>query len=267
MHDYCPNLNELSFDDINKDWIVNFENYLSLTMKSKNARNVHLRNIRAVFNDAIDNDITTCYPFRKVNLRPTPTMKRSLSVVQLRQLFNADVEQYAIIYLDIFKLSFYLIGINMVDLLHLTTDNVINGRIEYIRAKTGRRYSIKIEPECQEIFDRYKGSNYLLSIMDTHKNYKDFIKRMDKALKRIGVINIGKHGKKTIYPYFPHLSTYWARHTWATLASELDIPKDTIAHSLGHGNNTVTDIYINFSEWKIDVANRKVIDFVLYNKV
>ena len=61
-------------------------------------------------------------------------------------------------------------------------------------------------------------------------------------------------------------SMYWARHSWATIAAELDIPKETIAAALGHSSNTVTDIYINFDRAKIDRANRQVLDYVLYNK-
>lgn len=67
-------------------------------------------------------------------------------------------------------------------------------------------------------------------------------------------------------PLFPELTTYWARHSWATIAASLDIPKETIAAALGHGGNTVTDIYIDFDAKKIDEANRRVIDWVLYGK-
>ena len=63
---------------------------------------------------------------------------------------------------------------------------------------------------------------------------------------------------------FPHITTYWARHTWATIAASLDIPKETIAAGLGHGGNTVTDIYIDFDRRKVDEANRRVIDWVYY---
>ena len=61
------------------------------------------------------------------------------------------------------------------------------------------------------------------------------------------------------------LNIHIARHTWATIASELDIPKDTISAALGHGGNSVTDIYINFDQRKVDEANRKVLDYVLYD--
>jgi integrase len=59
---------------------------------------------------------------------------------------------------------------------------------------------------------------------------------------------------------------YWARHSWATVAIDLDIPKDTVAAALGHSSNTVTDVYINFDRAKIDRANRMVLDYVLYDK-
>lgn len=66
--------------------------------------------------------------------------------------------------------------------------------------------------------------------------------------------------------WYPGLTTYWARHTWVAIAASLDIPKDTIAAALGHGETTVTDIYIGFDQNKVDAANRKVLDWVLYGK-
>lgn len=263
MTDFYPDLDSLTFEDINKDWLVSFDAYLSQTMPSKNARNVHLRNIRAVFNDAIDNELTTAYPFRKFSIRPTATAKRSLTADQLRTLFTMDVEPYAEIYKDLFCLAFMMCGINLIDLCKLKRDNIVNGRVEYIRAKTGKRYSIKIEPEMETILQKYRGERYLLDILDTRKDYRNFLKQINNALKRIGTVIVGKHGKKTVKPLFPNLSYYWCRHSWATIASELDIPKETIAHALGHGNNTVTDIYINFDMRKVDRANRQVIDYIL----
>ena len=84
----------------------------------------------------------------------------------------------------------------------------------------------------------------------------------NKLLKRIGEVErVGLGGKKVITPLFPHISTYWARHTWATIAASIEIPKETISHALGHGNDTVTDIYIDFDMNKVDEANEKVINY------
>lgn len=263
---YTEDVERLSFEDITRDWLVSFENFLAKTAPSKNARNIHLRNIRAVFNDAINDEITTAYPFRRFKIRPVPTAKRSLTVEQLRTLFNFPaVEEYARRHLDMFKLMFFFIGINTIDFFNLK--EISNeGRIEYRRSKTGRLYSIKVEPEAMEIINKYRGKEFLLDIHDTYNKHQDYSKHINKALQRIGDTTIGKRGAKTFKPLFPSLTTYWARHTWATLAAELEIPKETIAAALGHGGNTVTDIYINFDRKKVDIANRKVLDWVLYGK-
>ena len=101
--------------------------------------------------------------------------------------------------------------------------------------------------------------------MDEYKDHKNFIHRMNIGLRQIGTLERkGRGGKKFRTPLFPDISTYWARHTWATIAAGLDIPKETIAHALGHAwaTNTTTDIYIRFDERKVDEANRKVIDAI-----
>ena len=59
-----------------------------------------------------------------------------------------------------------------------------------------------------------------------------------------------------------YLSTYWARHTWATLASSIRIPKEVISASLGHSTGSITDIYIEFDQSRIDRANRRLIDYL-----
>ena len=109
----------------------------------------------------------------------------------------------------------------------------------------------------------------MLDILDRYENYRNFTWRMNKNLHEIGKMELieknikGKTRKiKSREPLFPEITTYWARHTWATIAASLDIPKETIAAALGHGGNTVTDIYIDFDQKKVDEANRKVIDFV-----
>ena len=272
MHTYSrmeifegEHLTKLKFEDITKDWLTSFEKFLSETSPSQNARNIHFRNIRAVFNEAIDEDITTAYPFRRFKIRPVATAKRNLKVEDLRMLINYPCEKYAQKYLDMFKLMFMLIGINSIDLCHLK--EISNGRINYHRAKTKRLYSIKVEKEAMEIIEKYRGMNWLLNILDGYNDYHDFTKHMNNALKNIGPLKrSGLGGKKERKPLFPNISSYWARHSWATIASSLDIPRDTIAHALGHGGNTVTDIYIDFDQQKVDDANRKVLDWVLYEK-
>ena len=193
------------------------------------------------------------------------TPKRSLSVEQLRTLISYPSEPTVAKYVDYFVLSFMLLGINMVDLCHLPSIN--DGRIEYNRSKTSRLYSIKLEPEARELIDKHRGKKYLLDALDRYANHKDFVRRLNENLRKVGEMErVGRGGRKLRKPLFPSLSSYWARHTWATIAASLDIPKETIAAALGHGGNTVTDIYIDFDRRKVDEANRRVLDWVLYGR-
>lgn len=243
----------LTFEDISVSWLREFDAFLAKTSTARNARNIHLRNIRAVFNDAINEELITCYPFRKFKIVGEETRKRSLSVEQLRSLFNAELSGADRRYMDCFKIIFMLCGINIVDLCHLPP--LVNGYAEYRRAKTHRLYSIKAEPEVVALIEKYKGEGYALNYVDNCKDYRFFYRHLAAFLRKYGE----DHG-------LPGLSSYWARHSWATIAASLDIPKETIAAALGHGGRSVTDIYIDFDRKKIDEANRKVLDWVLYGK-
>ena len=255
-------------DEINKAWLTAFDNYLAESNPSANARALHFRNLRAVFNYAIDEELTTNYPFRRFKIKTVKTDKRSLSVETLRQILNYPVEDWQVTYRDMFKLSFMLMGINFVDMLNLKREDMREGRIVFNRHKTTRLYSMKVVPEALELIEKYAGETHLLSIMDSRKDYLQYIRQTNNALRKIGDCDRkGLGGKKTHHAICPELSTYWARHTWATIAASLDIPKETIAAALGHGGNTVTDIYIDFDRRKVDEANRKVIDWVLYGKL
>lgn len=248
----------LRFEQVNVEWLHRFNDYLAQTAPSANARSIHMRNFRAVFNYAIDNEITSNYPFRRFKIKGEPTRKRNFDVETLRAIFNADVlDPWMEKYRDLFKLTFMLIGINFVDLCNLT--DVRNGRIEYIRAKTHKPYSIKMEPEIEEFIGKYRGDNHLLNYMDTYKDYRSFYMNTCIGLKAIRERLVEKNVAN-----IDTLTTYWARHSWATIAASLDIPKETIAAALGHSSHTVTDIYIEFDYRKVDEANRRVLNWVLY---
>lgn len=267
----------LSFEMVSKDWLSRFEAWLGSEAggcPSVNARSIHLRNVRAVFNDAIDNGVTAWYPFRTFKVKTEATKKRAVAVEVLRSLFSYPVtwqEQYV----DAFKLSFCLIGINLVDLLALNADQLVDGRLSYRRSKTGRLYDIKVEPEAAALIEKYHGHlGRLVSWGENRKHYTTFTYQMCRGLKSIGSTvkewrtdELGVYREVEVFrPAFPMLSSYVARHSWATIAASLDVPKDVIAHALGHGGSSVTDIYIDFDLRKVDEANRRVLDWVFYGK-
>ena len=251
MLEYDSKVKTKSFEDITKDWLNGFDSFLLKTSPSVNGRSIHFRNIRAVFRDAMDNEITMSYPFRVFKIKSEQTEKRSLSLDELRRLFSYEGNARQQKAIDIFKLSLFLVGINVSDLCYL--DKIgSDGCIHYKRQKTQKRYSIKVEPEAFAIINKYRGKRFLLDFLDEYKNVHTFTIALSKYLQTIDG--------------FPKLTSYWARHTWATIASEINIPVDVISQALGHSFATgakVTQVYINFNQQKIDDANRRVIDYVL----
>lgn len=266
MRKFDSKADELTFEGLNYTWLSDLEIWCRKRGLSQNTRKIHFGNIRIAMREAYKRELTNNDPFRRFSFRPEKTRKRSLSVEDLRKLFNYPVEDYAVFYRDMFMLIFMLCGINSVDLYNLKNISA-NGRIEYKRAKTGRLYSFKVEPEMEVIINKYRGKSNLLIAADRWNDHRNFRHQLNKALQNIGVSQ-GK-GKKRLegVAIWPELTSYWARHTWATIAADLDIPDAVISMALGHsGENRVTDIYIRRNQKKVDEANRKVLDWVLYDK-
>ncbi len=231
----------------------------------------YLTNIRTLFNAAIDkyNDedfgvsVITHYPFRKLKIKSRFQSKsRNLSVSDIRRIKDATDEELvtkrAILARDVFMLSFYLVGTNLIDLYYL--DEYRDGRISYNRRKTsGRRedgayISIKVEPEAEGLLEKYrdKTGERALCFHNLYGSHTDFVKNVNAGLKQLAE-SIGLEAPVT---------SYWARHSWATIArNDCGVSKDDINLALNHVDKdmAVTDIYIA-KDWSIiDRANHKVI--------
>lgn len=262
MQAFDPHIADKTFDELTLHWFEDFIAFMERDMKWNGMRN-YLRTIRHVFNYARDENITTNYPFKRINMSPKATIKRTLSLDQLRRLKDMELLPWQEEYRDMFFLMFYLIGINAIDLFYAKKTQVVNGRLEYIRSKTGKPYSIKIEPEAQAIIDRYAGKELLVSPCERYADYKDYLHHMDEALKKIGMTyrpGLPSEGS----PAFPGLTSYWSRHSWSTLAYELGISIDIVGQALGHSDDehAITMVYIKKDRRKVDEANRAVIDAV-----
>ena len=255
----------LYIEDIDRVWLHGFEKSIGGKV---NSCAIHLRNLRHICNFALDEEYTTHYPFRKYQIRTEETMKKALTVEQMRKLLTMEVEPWQEEYRDMFWLMFMLRGINGVDLFSATPDQVVDGRLEYRRSKVGTLFSVKLEPEALAVIEKYRGERHLVSPMDRYKNHRDYMRRMDYGLKSLGR-PLGKRGKVLGDGVFPKLSSNWARHTWATLCAELDIPDPTITLGMGHktAGNKTTAIYIKRDMTKVDEANRRVMDYIMQPRI
>lgn len=246
----------LYFPEITKPWLYRYKEWRARHVGAA-AVNGDLRNIRALFNRAIDVDeILTDdqYPFRKFEMLKQDPRNLRLPIETIRSIRDITLfRKTDLLARDYFMLSFYLIGINNSDLYDLK--GIKNGRIEYYRNKTGRFYSIKVEPEAMEVFERLKGRTTLLEMQERFASYNTLNKQINRHLKRVGgwpEINV------------PNLIMYHARHSWAGIAAKKPIgaSKALIAQALGHGKTTVTDTYFDYDTELVDDLNRRVLDLL-----
>ncbi len=264
LKDYSPS-EFLPFSQVDYSFLKGFESHYNAKKMSVNAIGIHLRNIRTIYNDAINADLVgqEFYPFRRFKIKKAPTQHRNLEPNDIARFIKykpaTKTEER---FKDLALLSFYLLGVNFKDLLLAKKDQIDGGRFYYTRSKTKKQYSIKIFPEAKAIINKYKGEeDYLLRFMeDKIKNnikkdrkgplYKDVTDQTNRTLKNI-FVKLGM-GRK--------ISTYYMRHSWASIADELEIPKTVISLAMGHGSNSVTDVYIYTDLKRVDEANKKVIN-------
>ena len=258
---------DCTFESVDKKWIVSYIDHERGKGRKDNGIQTDIQILKFVFNRAIEDELTDKFPFRGVSVKKEQTKKRCLSLEQLRAIRDFKLTGKKAMYRDCFMLSFYLIGINISDLLFLPKTSLKNGRIIYKRNKTGKLYDIKVEPEAMEIIARHKSRK--------KERLLSFLEEGDATITNTFANNLTRHlrtiGEKerhsyyvTVHPIEEGITSYWSRHTWATMASELDIPMEVIGRSLGHSlwDNAVTSTYIKYDTKKIDEANRNVIDYL-----
>lgn len=246
----------LQFADITPDWLQNFDRYLINYCPAVNSRSIHLRNVRTIFNFALNHQLTTApYPFRQYKIKSQPSNPTPLTLEQLRLLWSHHPHTSAQAYaLDIWRLVFALIGINLVDLANLQA--ISQGRINYTRQKTGRLYSIKVEDCAKRLIQAHRGRNTLVDILQHYKDVHVATSMLNRHLKDIAS-DLG----------LPPITTYTARYTWATLALSIDTPIEVISQALGHSyGQAVTLGYIMPDRRKVDDANSKVLGLIVSQK-
>ena len=267
---YCD-LDNLRFADITYTWLRDLEAWMEQRGNAVNTRSIYLRNLRAVYNEAIREGLISQenYPFRQFRIKTEQTAKRSLNVDELRKLRDYSGEAHIRKYIDVFFISFYLAGINMIDLLQLP--KLEGERIEYRRSKTGILCQLNVPQEALQLIKKYEGKERMLRFGEEYKNHKDFLHRMNENLQKVGIMfyeykqakNGVIHKSKHYIPDFPEITSYWARHTWATIAADIDIPDAVIDMALGHKSPyPMTDIYIRRNQKKVDEAVMAVIYYV-----
>lgn len=254
--------NSIQLDDIDEQWAEELKKMMIHGTKNNkplgnNTVTHYLNFLNCVWGYAYRKGYTMEIksPFAGKKMPYQPSKSRAISIEQLRELWAMEPKNKSrAMALDIFRLSFMLCGLNPIDMFRLKDSDVRIGRINILRQKTGVPINILILPEAQKIFDRYKSGKWMLGrVISPKDQLNDFnnnltLRRVDRALGQL----------------LPGLTMYYARHSWMSIGVELDIPDRTLFMGIAHKQGKNSDeTYITMRHHKLDLANRKILDYVL----
>ena len=266
---FTRNRLDIPFSVIDVDWLTKYEKWL----KSKNNRETTIsllfRTLRSAYNKAIDAKCArrSDYPFDeyKINKFDTSTHKRAIAKTDVVKFMQDAPElgkrHYLQLSKDIFIFSYLCGGINFTDIANLTTANIVNGRLEYVRQKTHKKIKIGIPSEAMKIIEKYtsESKGYLFPILD--KNiHKTPLQKQNRIHKILAKVNKNLKLLAAELGIEDTVTTYVARHSFATILKKSGVNIAIISEALGHSDLATTQIYLNsFDNEQIDNAMKNLL--------
>ena len=254
---------DVLLEDIDSDLMLMYEAYLRNRGLTKNSTSFYMRILRAVYNRAVEKDLTiNRNPFKHVYTGIDKTIKRAIPLKAIKQIKSLDLSlQPSLDFArDMFLFSFYTRGMSFIDIAYLKKKDLSNGMLSYRRRKTGQQLFIRWERCMQEIVAKYDNplSEYLLPIIkpmngDERTQYQNAMYLINRKLKKIGMM------ASVQLP----LTTYVARHSWASVAKNKNVPISVISEGMGHDSEMTTQIYLaSLDTAVVDKANSMILNLL-----
>ena len=247
---------DVRMSEVDLAFVRRYEDFLYSNGASGNTVSYYLRNLRSLYNQAVTDGYHPRgeYPFAKAQTRPAKTVKRALSRTDMQNLADLNLENEPELEFtrDLYLFSFYAQGMAFVDIVLLKKVDICNGVLTYSRHKSKQLIRIAVTPQMQGLIDKYKTENeYLFPIISGeyasgYQKYRLALGRINRHLKKIAVVADIK----------VPLTTYTARHTWATLARDYGAPISVISAGLGHTSEEMTRVYLkDFDVFMLNQVN------------
>lgn len=254
----------IQMNGINSSLILKYNSYLVGRGVVRNTISFYMRILRAVYNNAAAKGyVEQTYPFSAVYTGVDTTRKRAVNesvIIELMQL-NLSLHPSLELARDMFVFSYSTRGMSFIDMIFLRKRDVRYGEISYIRHKTGKRLVVRIEPCIEKIISKYK-NNFTAFVfpiinssdsLEAYKQYQSSLGYYNKLLKTLG----------NMLGLQVPLTSYCARHSWATAARNMNIPISVISAGMGHNSVNTTQIYLDqLDDSVVDSANRKVLSII-----
>lgn len=251
---------DLPFSDIDIIWLKRYEAWLRKKKLAENTIGIRFRTLRRIYNIALEKKIVKqeLYPFKAFGVARLhqETLKRAIKKDDVYKIFNYPTEKKGYYYqlaIDLFKFSYFMAGINFADMAYLTKKNIMDGQLVYYRRKTKKLIKLPLQKEAIEVLNKYSNSPYLFPIFSSfHKTVQQQKNRRHKVITKVNdaLKSIGKEVGVTI-----DVTTYVARHSYATVLKKAHVSTSIISESLGHSSEKVTQNYLDrFENTQIEEA-------------
>ncbi len=257
---------DMHFSEIDIQWLKKYEQWLRGQGLAENTIGIRFRTLRRIYNLALERKLVKpeAYPFKSfgVSRLHQETPKRSIKKEDIHLLLNYPVDKkklYHSFAIDLFKFSYFMGGINFADMAYLTRKNIMDGRLVYYRKKTKKLINLPLQQGALEVLDKYKSnSEYLFPIFSSfHKTEQQKQNRRHKVISKVNDA-LKEIGKELDLPI--DITTYVARHSFATVLKRAGVSTSIISESLAHSSEKVTQIYLDsFENSQIDEAMQNLL--------
>lgn len=261
---------EIPFSTIDVAWLNKYEKWLRSKGNKETTMSLMFRTLRSAYNKAIESKCArkSDYPFNdyRISKFDVSTEKRAIAKADVLK-FSTDVhsigkQQYVQLSKDIFIFSYLCGGINFTDIANLTKDNIIEGkRLHYIRQKTGKLIKLGLSEEALKIIKRYavESKGYLFPILNAQL-HKTPLQKQNRIHKMLGKVNKNLKLLAAQLGVEANLTTYVARHSFASVLKKSGVNIALISEALGHSDLTTTQIYLDsFDNEQIDNAMKNLL--------
>ena len=261
---------EIPFSAIDVAWLNKYEKWLRSKGNKETTMSLMFRTLRSAYNKAIECKCArkSDYPFNDYRLSKfdVTTEKRAIAKTEVLK-FKSEVphigkQQYIQLSKDIFIFSYLCGGINFTDIANLTQANIVEGkRLHYIRQKTGKLIKLGLSEEAMQIIERYapESKGYLFPILNA-KIHKTPLQKQNRIHKILGKVNKNLKLIAAQLGVEVNMTTYVARHSFASVLKKSGVNIALISEALGHSDLTTTQIYLDsFDNEQVDEAMKNLL--------
>ena len=257
----------MALEAIDLDYLKGLELYLRQRGNKDNSIATRFAIFKAIYNKAVKEGKVAVkqnpFSIYQVGSLWAKTRKRAIDKDDIQRLIDLEITEghtteYRRLAKDLFRFSYFTAGMNFGDIARLRYKDILRGRVNYSRHKTQKLLSFQLVPMALQILEKYgtagHGEDYIFPILNRHEHTspQQIFNRLHKVLRKVNrelkvlgeMIGLGMP-----------LTTYVARHTYATVLKRSGVSVALISESLGHSDLSTTQIYLDsFENSQIDAA-------------